>query len=700
MFHVLKYNNRRTRLIQVAILLLSLFFAKDIMAQTNMDSLKALQKKYRSQGREYESKEELYHAIDSYDKYFAAQGDKDKIMYRLANLFYSTRDYQLAYNYYDSLTLKDEKKFRKAWYYKGLVCMNLGKYEEAVKSFENFRRKMRGKRDPDQLRRQAESLLRNAQWASARADSFADITVQNLGRSVNHRNIEFSPFPVDKSHLIYGALMPDTNSVLGNHRQLYAAELTKDGWKTTGKFPGPINVPQVHTGNAALSPDGQRIYFTRCAANWRDKMICSIYVSDLKNGNWQDPKKLPYPINDDNYTSTQPAVGQYVRTGADILYFVSDRPGTRGGLDIWYSIYDKRTGEFKAPRNAGSRINTRGNECCPFYDNSSGVLYFSSTERGGYGGYDIQKSIGYAYKWTDAVTLPKPVNSSYDDTYFSVISGTEDGFFTSNRPGSYAMENGSCCDDIFSYHYNQCTRIGLIGKVINRTNYDVIDELNRRYKLGLAYPVDSVPAPNIPVQLFLEQPDSEEIMIAQTTTDPKGEYHFFTDLNKNYKLVIKNYGFFDKVVNVSSKGAKCSDVVDAGITQLNVLPKITVRFNVYYEHDKSRLTPSARATLDTLILPVFDLFPSAVIEIGSHTDNTGTESYNDKLSQRRSESVVKYLISKGISPHRLVAKGYGERFPIAPNQNPDGSDNPEGRQLNRRTELKIVGETPTFFKDE
>ena len=164
--------------------------------------------------------------------------------------------------------------------------------------------------------------------------------------------------------------------------------------------------------------------------------------------------------------------------------------------------------------------------------------------------------------------------------------------------------------------------------------------------------------------------------------------------------MIKNYGFFDKVVNVSSKGVKCAEVIDAGITQLNVLPKITVRFNIYYEHDKSRLTPSARETLDTLILPVFDLFPSAVIEIGSHTDNTGTDSYNDKLSQRRSESVVKYLIQKGISPERLVAKGYGEKFPIAPNQHPDGSDNPEGRQLNRRTELKIVGETPAFYEDE
>jgi outer membrane protein OmpA-like peptidoglycan-associated protein len=99
-------------------------------------------------------------------------------------------------------------------------------------------------------------------------------------------------------------------------------------------------------------------------------------------------------------------------------------------------------------------------------------------------------------------------------------------------------------------------------------------------------------------------------------------------------------------------------------------------------------------------MPLFDLFPNAVVEIGSHTDSTGTDSYNMKLSQRRSESVVSYLISKGIPTERLVAKGYGMRLPIAPNTNPDGSDNPEGRQLNRRTVMKIIGETNNFYKDE
>ena len=122
--------------------------------------------------------------------------------------------------------------------------------------------------------------------------------------------------------------------------------------------------------------------------------------------------------------------------------------------------------------------------------------------------------------------------------------------------------------------------------------------------------------------------------------------------------------------------------------------------NGYYDFDKYRLSDSARQVVDSMVLPLFDLFPNGIVEIGSHTDNKGSDEYNIDLSQKRSESVVSYLVSKGISPDRLVAKGYGMRIPIAPNTNSDGTDNPEGRQLNRRTEFKIVGEVSKFYKDE
>ena len=156
----------------------------------------------------------------------------------------------------------------------------------------------------------------------------------------------------------------------------------------------------------------------------------------------------------------------------------------------------------------------------------------------------------------------------------------------------------------------------------------------------------------------------------------------------------------EKRVSANTHNIFCSDTVDFGTTFIAYLPKITIKLNIYYDFDKYRLSDSARQVVDSMVLPLFDLFPNGIVEIGSHTDNKGSDEYNIDLSQKRSESVVSYLVSKGISPDRLVAKGYGMRIPIAPNTNSDGTDNPEGRQLNRRTEFKIVGEVSKFYKDE
>ena len=114
--------------------------------------------------------------------------------------------------------------------------------------------------------------------------------------------------------------------------------------------------------------------------------------------------------------------------------------------------------------------------------------------------------------------------------------------------------------------------------------------------------------------------------------------------------------------------------------------------NIYYEFDKSNLTPEAKITLDTTLVGLLAENPALIVEISSHTDSKGSDSYNNRLSQNRAESVVKHLSENGIDARRLRAKGYGESQPIAPNENPDGTDNPDGRQLNRRTEFKVVGE--------
>ncbi len=665
------------------------------------DSIKTVIKTYKAKAKQCDKDGDIYNAIDYYSKYLHYKNKDIKSNYRLASLYFLTRNYSKARQYYDTVLNIKSSKYPLSYYFKGVVCMNLEDYNMAIESFTKFKKVYRKKRNHNDYWKMAGIYIESSEWAKNNQDTNKKITITHLGTSINKRNIEFSPFPVDENNFLYGSYMHDSSKQNISVRQIFKAEKINGQWQSLGPMEGVINNPGYNTGNPVLSDDGLRLYFTRTVKNWKNKLISEIYVSHKLNDEWQEPEKLPYPVNDEDYTSTQPALGKNLKTGDDILYFVSDRPEGKGGLDIWYTEYDHKTGNYKEPHDLDKGVNSPGNECCPFLDMQNSTMYFSSTGRNGLGGYDIYKSVGYKRKWSDAVPLPKPINSSYDDYYFTIFKNNKEGFFTSNRPGSLSMDNGSCCDDIFYYKINECTKIRSWGFITNATDYDFYDRINEKYHLGLSYPKDDSILPNTPVELYIPgEKEGEEVLVNQTKTDSEGKYSFDLDLNRRYKILVKNYGFFDKKVNVSTIGINCSDTIKIGKTQISYLPKITVRINIYYEHDKSRLTSQAKNTIDSMLMPLFDLFPNAIVEIGSHTDNTGSHEYNVKLSQKRSESVVNYLIGKGISVDKLVAKGYAETMPIAPNTNPDGSDNPEGRQKNRRTEFKIVGEISTFYKEE
>lgn len=701
MFHALTNKNNLQGMARIRFFLVFLMIGIIIPLAAQDEPSKSEINAMKKKAKSAVNRRDVYEAIGNYEGYFESGGFDENSAYQLGELYFATRNYSGAKYYYDTVLSLKPKKYPKAFYYRGIVCSNMQEYAIAVESFDAFRKANRGKRDKENLGRLARDFKASAEWALSRIDSVANIQVSHLGKSVNQPHIEFSPFPINQHELIYGSYLVDTTSKTPARRKLYTAVLSGGIWHASGELEGDFNSTEFHTGNAALSPDGLRMYFTRCRKNWQVNTICEIYRSVSVDGEWQSPEKLPYPINGENFTSTQPAVGVYDRTGADILYFISDRDEGKGGMDLWYAVYDKRAEAFKEPKNAGSAINTRADECCPFIDVANNSLYYSSKGHVGFGGFDIFQSNGSLRRWTKTTGLPQPLNSSYDDTYYTTLGGGDNGFFTSNRPGAYFMENGSCCDDIFYFKYNECRKVPVEGQVLNVTNYDIYDQLNEKYNLGLEYPPTNVPAAEVNVQLYLLQNnEQDEILISQTLTDTEGKFRFNLDMKRNYKMVVKNYGFFDKIIKFSTMDTDCDKTLDIGISTVSVLPEIKIRFNVYYEFDKSRLTSNARATIDTLLLPVFDLFPNAIIEIGSHTDHNGTDEYNLQLSQSRSESVVNYLIAKGISKDRLVAKGYGETQPIAPNSDPDGSDNPEGRQLNRRTELRVVGQMSTFYIDD
>ena len=186
-----------------------------------------------------------------------------------------------------------------------------------------------------------------------------------MGNNINHPDIDFSPFPVDDQTIIYGALYSDSSKHISPVRQIFKAIKINGHWKSKGLIEGEINNPEYNTGNAVISEDGQRMYFTRSRKNWQNVNISEIFVSKYDSDRWMTPEKLPYPINDENYTSTQPAIGKNLKTEDDVIYFVSNRPKGKGGLDIWYTEYNHRTNTYKKPHDLDKNINSIGDECCP-----------------------------------------------------------------------------------------------------------------------------------------------------------------------------------------------------------------------------------------------------------------------------------------------------------------------------------------------
>jgi OmpA-OmpF porin, OOP family len=659
-------------------------------------------KELKAKAIRYDRKNETYNAIEFYDRYLSYNSRDIKLTYRLATLYFETRDYTKANQYFDTVISINTRKYPLAYYRKGIACMSLEKYDKAIESFAKFKKYYNNKKDKSGYRRLGAIYSASSGWAKNNMRTNGNIIITHPGDALNHSDIDFSPFPVDDKTIIFGAIHTDASKQTGPVRQLYRAERIDGKWETTGLLEAEINNPEFNTGNVVLSEDRRSMFFTRTRKNWQNKNISEIFVSHFDGDRWQLAEKLPYPINREDYTSTQPALGENLRTGNYILYFVSDRPGGKGGLDIWFTEYNKKTNSYKKIINLSNKVNTLGDETSPFYEISTQTLYFSSRGRkNGLGGFDIFKTTGSAGKWTEATPLPKPINSSFDDYYFSILKNNKEGFFSSNRPGSLTLDNGACCDDIFSFKINECVKIYSWGTVRNAVNYDFYDLLNEKYHLGLKYPENNSTLPDVPVELYLSgERENDEILISRKTTNKDGNFNFELELNKNYKILVKNYGYFEKKVPVNTFNKDCSDTITIGTTLINYLPRITIQLNIYYDFDKYKLTDTAKQTIDKMVLPLFDLFPNGIVEIGSHTDSVGTDQYNIRLSQKRSESVVSYLISKGISSERLVARGYGMRIPIAPNTNMDGSDNTAGRQLNRRTEFKIVGETTKFNNDE
>lgn len=623
---------------------------------------------------------DTYSALVYYKEWAKRKPENDVVMYQLAELYRETRDYAHASEaYWKVLKLKGGDKYPMALYYAGDMDMQCGKYEDAKKNLSKFKRFANDMKDP-WFKKMTLSKIDGCEMAIAMRDSVNSAEVQHLDESINKAHIEFSPIPVDSSTMIYGSLvgdgvefydMTEVDSTALPKRKFYLAKKENGKWSSKGEYTDATGIVDEQIGNGALSPDGERFYFTKCQENFQGKTICHLFYSTKENGKWGEPVEMGDEINLPNYTTTQPAIGRESKRNQEVIYFVSDRPEGKGGMDIWFTEFHARSKRFRAPKNAGAVINTPGTEFTPYYDLATHTLYYSTDGKGGMGGLDVYKVEGEKSKWQkdSVIHMGKDINSPADDFDFVLNKDRQTGFLVSNREGGVALLNSTCCDDIYSFEFVEYVNIPLNGKVIDSTCLNEVD-----------------------IFLYMKDPVTGEKYLAEELKGNPCRFFFMLEPDREYTLEAKKVGYFNDVLEISTKNLTPADTLTKKL-RLKKIPKKPIVLNgINYGYDSADLTPEAKESLDTGLYPIMTENPQIIIELSSHTDSKGSDDYNLKLSDRRAKSVVDYMISKGIPAKRLVAKGYGESRPIADNEHEDGSDNPEGRALNRRTEFEIIGE--------
>jgi len=643
----------------------SLFFVVLLAAFWACNSEKKIQKSFR--WGKYQSVNDYYSGV------LEKQPNNGKANYFVAESYRLSNRIKESERFYARAGGSGINKDSIALHYAKALQAN-GKYNEAREVLQNAEAEAEVEAVRDRLRKELDGL--NQLDKLAQKQNY--YRVKNL-EAINTPFAEYAPAYLN-SELYFASSR--------SNGRIYEASGTPftDLYKATTKganvdvntiapLPELINSPNINEGGITFNADGRIMIFAKGNSGKRKGANdVDLYISRYRNGSWMEPQLININLPD-SWEST-PAFSPDGRT----LYFSSNRKGGYGGLDIYTAQMDSR-GRFGKVKNLGPDINTAGNELFP-YMAENGKLYFSSDGHPGYGMLDIFV-VNRANGRTVIENLGQPVNSTADD-FGMYLFRADRGFFTSNR------EDGKGDDDIYTF-VNEDPNL----KVVNYYLQGITYSTNR----------DSIRSilPDTKVTLM----DANGNVMQDFTTGNDGKFLFRVYENEDYTLIAETDGYLVKRQPYSTAGKSVPPeslkelITNITLDTILVLDRLErnksfVLNNIYFELDQSDIRPDAARELDKLVELLNDN-PEIKIELSSHTDSIASNEYNMGLSQRRAESSVNYLIKKGIAAERLVAKGYGEERPIARNTNPDGTDNPAGRQRNRRTEFKIleIGPVPT-----
>lgn len=604
-----------------------------------------------AQSKETEAADKLFgrfEYVDAAKEYLKlTKKGKDPYVYKqLAESYYNVFNTKEAIKWYAKAT--ESKQDAETYYRYAQMLKAEGQYEEANKQMQKFakmapkdQRAIIFNQDPNYLPK-----LRNQ-------TKLFDERILDIN---DDKNSDFGAVLANDGTLYFTSTRNTARRKYGRNEEPYLDIYTATYNDKTGNISEPKPLTDIntrwHDGPVAVTSDGKTMYFAsesfvegdfdkESSMKQRTGLIY-LFVASKQDGKWGNVKAVPF--NSNNWSTGNPAISKDGKT----LYFASNREGSVGDTDIW-KVAVKGYNSFGEPENLGTKVNTEGKETFPYITDDD-KLYFSSNGHTGFGGLDIFM-IDLA-NGGETINIGAPINSPQDDFSFSFNNTKNIGFFSSNRKDKDNM-------------YLAIPVCGVEAVV-------TVKDVNTGNPLAGAK-----------VAIM----DDKQNVIETRTADSNGKLVYSVDCDRDYSLKASATGYETNILNLPKSRDPKVDITASlkPIRNLIVDGKVVLN-DIYFEYNKSNMTPEAAFELDKLV-EAMKADPKIVIMVKAHTDNRGSDVYNMNLSDQRAKATVQYVISKGIDESRISGKGYGEsELKIDCGEN----CTEEEHAINRRTEFIIV----------
>ena len=594
-------------------------------------------------------------------------------------------------------------------YYLGRAYHYNLQFDEAIFAYKKFL-ELTSKKNSKRVEEVNENI-EACKYGKNLVKNAVEVTIENVGPAVNTQYSEYVPIiTTDESVMMFtsrregstgGLQSPtgDKDPELGEYFEDIYVTLNINGkWVKPVKLGGNINTTG-HDAAIGLSPDGRTLYVYKS-----DEFVFgNIYAYEQSGYSWSKGEKLPSPINTKYWEGSIS-----ITPDGSTVFFSSNRPKKgalgAGDKDI-YMVKRLPNGEWAEPANLGSIINTDKDEDAPFIHPDGKTLYFSSKGHNTMGGFDIFVTKYENGRWSIPVNIGYPINTPDDDLYFVLSDDGQRGYYSTTRPEGYGDK------DIYTIHFNKKSAVSPSAITL--------------YKGKVLACLDSA---LINATITARNTETNEIAGIYKPNSNTKNYIIVAPKGASYKITVKAEGYHpyettiktpegdlykEELLNFTLCNDQCPEVCQPkptkstekkiGVVKISrpeeeeidideVLKGLEVKIhNVYFKTESAELKSESYAEIDKII-DLMKQYSDIVVVIGAHTDSRGRSSYNEWLSLKRAEAVVKYMVSKGIEKDRLLARGFGETKPL--NHCKDGVDcTEEEHGINRRITFQIIGRT-------